>query len=471
MAKNLTQYWDTLDTYDRERSQLIQLRHFLTKKVIPFSGHYGRMFEKLRLDPNDIRSFDDWAEIPFTTKDDLLSAPKEFELIADKEVLSRQMEVVRRGFTKGRKRLDVELAEEFRPVMEINSLLYTNHDIENMRKAGGRILALGGSEPDFRHINTFPYGPFLAFWQAHYAGVEQDSFMISSGGAVVSDIAEHVDMTLRISPEVLIGSPTFIYHLLQLTLDRGGKLPRLKSIVTGGDKLPKGFRRKFLHLACELDAPNITVISTYGFAEAKMLFPECPVPVSAENGSGFHIYPDMAFVEVIDPDTGKPVGENEPGEIVMTPLDSRGTVVLRYRTGDLAEHGISHQKCEFCGRSVPRLRGRISRLNNNQQINNQSFDLNDLESILDDIDDLGAWQIEIRDRNDDPKQEDELLIHTSSNGSSDRNELKWQIEKRFSGVSEVKPDEVRFHSPAQIRKLQGIGSESRECRFVDNREK
>ena len=45
------------------------------------------------------------------------------------------------------------------------------------------------------------------------------------------------------------------------------------------------------------------MISTYGFTEAKMAWCECLFPVDAEP-SGYHLYPDLGIVEIVDPKTG-----------------------------------------------------------------------------------------------------------------------------------------------------------------------
>ena len=92
-------------------------------------------------------------------------------------------------------------------------------------------------------------------------------------------------------------------------------------------------RRKLRLLAAGLGAGPVDVIATYAFTEAKMAWVECPAPPGGEPG-GYHIGADLAIIEIIDPETGRTVGPMQPGEIVFSALDSRGTVVLRYRTGD-----------------------------------------------------------------------------------------------------------------------------------------
>ena len=56
----------------------------------------------------------------------------------------------------------------------------------------------------------------------------------------------------------------------------------------------------------------------------------------SEERDGFHIWTDLAFIEVLDEETMKPVGEGEPGVLVMTPLFSNnGAAFLRWNSGDI----------------------------------------------------------------------------------------------------------------------------------------
>ena len=489
MIRKLTARWDQLDACDREAAQLRQLRSFLSKKVLPFSKHYRNLFREIGASPGDLRSWVHWAEVPFTSKADLLprddgsSPARDFVLIPDEEKLRSQWEVILRGAVKGRKKVKLELGEEFRPVMMTSTtgrstepvpFLYTKHDIRNLFATGERIMLLGESKQDYRHLNMFPYAPHLAFWQTHYSGIGYGAFMVSTGGGKVMGTGGNVALAERVDPDVLIGMPTFIYHVLQVALEKGKRMGNLKTIVLGGEKVPNGMRRKLRAMVRELGGGSVSVISTYGFTEAKMAFPECTVPEDAERGSGFHVYPDLALIEVVDPETGEVLGENQKGEIVFSSLDSRGSVVLRYRTGDVIEHGLSSEKCEFCGRTLPRLRGKISRVSEVREVNlgkvkGTLVNFNELEHILDEFESIGSWQIELRKRNDDPFQCDELLVHVNCREEVDKDNLSRDIENRFVRVAEIKPNEIRFHSAGELRSLQGVGRELKEQRFVDNR--
>jgi phenylacetate-coenzyme A ligase PaaK-like adenylate-forming protein len=119
-----------------------------------------------------------------------------------------------------------------------------------------------------------------------------------------------------------------------------------------------------------------------------------------EAPSGYHLYPDMGIFEIIDPKTGVTVPDGESGELVFTPLDHRGSVVLRYRTGDIIEGGLVYESCPHCHRTLPRLVGKISR---NSEVRSMQIDklkgtlvdFNELEHVLDDA--PQHWCVAVRD--------------------------------------------------------------------------
>jgi hypothetical protein len=203
--------------------------------------------------------------------------------------------------------------------------------------------------------------------------------------------------------------------LLHQAAEEGVHCESLRRIVLGGEKVSDGLRHKLRDLALELGARNVDVLAIYGFTEAKLAWPECPSPHD-QPSSGYHLYPDLGIMEVIDPQTGESLPPGQPGELVFTPLGARGTVVLRYRTGDYIDGGLSYQPCPYCGRSLPRLLGNISRRSEVKQmdfdkIKGTLVDFNELEHLLDDAPHIGAWQVELRKINDDPLELDELILH------------------------------------------------------------
>ncbi|RYD37303.1 MAG: phenylacetate--CoA ligase family protein [Verrucomicrobiaceae bacterium] len=456
------------------------LRRFLRERVVPFTAHYGRMFRELGLDAADIRGTGDLVKLPFTSKKDL-GTPKDFVVIPDEKVLKHQWSTLKLAVTHGPGGAKEWLERELRPIFLTSTtgrsaapvpFLYSQHDIDRLTEGGVRLMTLCKSERAWRHINAFPFAPHLAFWQAHYASTGFGAFMVSSGGGKTMGTEGNVKLIDKIDPDAIIAMPTFLYHLLQEGAAKGSRWKNLKRLVLGGEKVPAGMRRKLKALCAEMGSPEVAIMSTYGFTEAKIAWTEC-MPPKGEVPSGFHTYPDMAFVEVIDPETGERVPDGRPGEIVVTPLDARGTVVLRYRTGDLIENGITYEPCPYCGRTCPRLLGKISRVSDIRELDigklkGTLVDFNRLENLLDDLDGLGAWQIELRKRNDDPLESDEVIVHAvPMNGTGDS--LKEEIGRRFREATEFTPNDVVIHGWEKMRKLQGVGKELKEKKVVDHR--
>jgi phenylacetate-coenzyme A ligase PaaK-like adenylate-forming protein len=384
----------------------------------------------------------------------------------------------------GRAAAREEIEKEFRPVLMTSTtgrssepvpFVFTKHDLANLDISGRRMMECGRSQRDFRHVNAFPFAPHLAFWQAHHAGLGFGTFMVSTGGGKAMGTEGNITIIDKIQPDVLIGMPTFIYHLMRQAVEMGKHWPNLKRITLGGEKVADGLRARLLDLARELGSHDTHVISTYGFTEAKMAFPECPSEMD-HGSTGFHLSPDLGIIELINPRTGEPVAEGQPGEIVFTPLDARGTVVLRYRTGDIAEGGLTWRKCPHCGRTCPRLIGPISRVSEVRELHLDKIkgtlvNFNILEHLLDDMKGVAAWQIELSKHQNDPLEVDELILHVTPETSVNADDLEHRLIRRFAEVTEIQPNEIHFHDLPEMRERLGIGRLIKEAKLLDKRPK
>jgi phenylacetate-CoA ligase len=68
--------------------------------------------------------------------------------------------------------------------------------------------------------------------------------------------------------------------------------------------------------------------------------------------NGLHLWEDYFIAEVTDPDTGLPVAEGKPGDLVVTTIHKEGIPLIRYKTRDIC--ALSYEKCE-CGRTHVRM--------------------------------------------------------------------------------------------------------------------
>jgi phenylacetate-CoA ligase len=108
-------------------------------------------------------------------------------------------------------------------------------------------------------------------------------------------------------------------------------------IVYGGDPISPAMREWMR------DALRVEVLGVYGALEAPHIGFEC------EHHRGYHLNVDLYPVRVIGSDGG-PVSKGEPGDVVVSNLVNRGTVLLNYHLGDRLS--LSDERCP-CGRSLP----------------------------------------------------------------------------------------------------------------------
>jgi phenylacetate-CoA ligase len=77
-----------------------------------------------------------------------------------------------------------------------------------------------------------------------------------------------------------------------------------------------------------------------------------------ESPGGLHVFEDHFLVEIVDPDTGDPMEEGEPGELVVTTLTKEAQPVIRYRTRDITRFIPGPCPCGRTTRRMARLEGR-----------------------------------------------------------------------------------------------------------------
>ena len=96
-------------------------------------------------------------------------------------------------------------------------------------------------------------------------------------------------------------------------------------------------------------------------------------------------------------------------------------------------------------------------------------DFNELEHVLDEVPQIGAWQVELRKVNDDPMELDELILHVQKINGADETRLEHELSERCFSHLELHPNRIFFHNAEEIRRLQGVGTVLKEQKLVDHR--
>jgi len=322
-----------------------RLHRYLTEVIAPFSPYYKRLFAEHKVDRVAFKTVGDLRRLPFTSKADLLATSeepekfREFIITPDISVLKHPSTRCCRGVAARRSAVERRFEREYRPIFLTATtgrssspvaFTYTDYDMCNLRTAGARLIQTFAATTEDAGVNMFR---MRRIWRSgrwcsrigvwHVAG----EFGRRQGDGHRRQHQCDREGQTRGAHRI----PTFVYHVIREAHARGRKWPQVCRIVLGGEKTPQGIRRKMVSLLQEMGAGEVRVCSTYGFTEARLAWGECPTPPG--EWSGYHLFTDLGVFEVVDPETGEVKGEGEPGELVYTPLDARGTVVLRYRTG------------------------------------------------------------------------------------------------------------------------------------------
>ncbi len=487
--------WDqrSREEYHRLQSRLLQT--FLRRQVVPFSSHYRRVFAEAGVDPRSIRSPEDLQRLPFTTKNEIAPSPDDpqrprgivlhptEELIRSHWPLTQQLSLKLRSLVRGKEAVRRHLALEYRPVSVFfttgrsalpTAFLLSRYDLDILEEVGRRIVQVTGIHAqEDKIISLFPYAPHLAFWQVYYVGVGGGAFTLNTGGGKVMGTDGILQSIRRICPSYLVGIPGYVYHLLREAQSKSMDLSFLKGLALGGDAVTPGYRRRVKELMESMGAEDPKVVSVFGFTESRKCWTEC----EGEADAGFHTYPDLEIIEVVDPETGKPVPDGQTGELVYTGLVGRGSCVVRYRTGDVLVGGVSWKECPYCGRTVLRMASQIERVSNvkNFQLSKVKGTLVNLhlfKDILGNDQRIEEWQLVIKKRNDDPFDVDELHLNLALSSRVDESktdEVRQSIQKHLFEVTEVNLNSIHVLPLDRVLDLLGMETQLKEKRVVDLR--
>lgn len=490
-------HWKDIAQLSKDDLQALQnrkLHHFITRHLYPFSPHYQQLFKTHKIDPQTIRTVDDLKRIPFTSKKDFIDPNNsrkftDFILAPDAQKIRQHwplpelLKLKAFALFKGPSALQEKLSEEYRPIFitfttgtteKPLSYLYSKYDINNLYLSGSRMLDLFVIKNTEYIVNLFPFAPHLAFWQVVYGGLSSCALVLSTGGGKSTGTQGNISAILKMKPSVLLGVPSYVYHVLRQAHEQGCTMPSVKKVVLGAARVSNAFKLKLEELLTSMGAKDVSVFGTYGFTEARCAWAECPS--NNTTSSGYHLYPDKEIFEIIDPKTGEVKKAGEDGEIVYTSIDSRGSSVIRFRTGDFVKGGITCEPCPHCRRTVPRLSSDITRISDVQdlhisKIKGSLVNFSNFSACLSEFKEIDEWQVELCKKDNDPFEVDELIIYLSCRGNVNHAALTDAVKQKLLNMTEVSPNQVVFIPMDDMLKRLELETANKEKRIVDKRPK
>ena len=269
-------------------------------------AHYRRAFDEAGAHPSDLKQLSDLRRFPFTTKKDLRENYP-FGMFA----VPREQVV----------RVHASSGTTGKPTV----VGYTRKDIDNWAALVARSLRAAGTRAgDLVHV-AYGYGLFTGGLGAHYGAERLGCTVIPMSGGQTE---KQVQLINDFRPDVIMVTPSYFCNIIE-EMQRQGIDPLQSSLRIGvfGAEPWTGQMRRDIETRAGIDAVDI-----YGLSEVMGpgVASEC-----VETKDGPVVWEDHFLAEIVDPLTGEPVAEGEPGELVFTSLTKEAMPVVRYRTRDL----------------------------------------------------------------------------------------------------------------------------------------
>jgi len=223
---------------------------------------------------------------------------------------------------------------------------YTAEDIDVWSTAMVRTFAACGLHRGDIIQNAYGYGLFTGGLGAHYGAEALGATVIPiSGGNTDRQIMVMRDFRVT----AICCTPSYFLHLVERAeeLDVSIRDLPLRVGVFGAEPWTEGMRA---HIE---ERSGIRAHDIYGLSE--IVGPGVAIACAAQEG--LHVFEDLFYPEIIDPDTLAVLPDGEEGELVLTTLAKRAMPLIRYRTRDIT--AIIPERCA-CGRNIRRIR-RITR--------------------------------------------------------------------------------------------------------------
>ena len=283
-----------------------------------------------------------------------------------------------------------------------------------------------GVRPSDTVFFAFSYGTFVGFWGAHYA-CEKIGSLVLPGGNMTTEARVRQIMDMKAT--VVCSTPTYALRMAQEAATMGVDLANgpVKRLILSGE--PAGSipaTKKLIEQqwgAKAADTAGMTELGTI------MMF-ECE-----HQPGGTHIIEPHYIEEVVDPESGEPVGYGEQGERVVTSFGRGFIPVIRYRTRDLVVK-VPADRCS-CGRTFDLYEGGIvGRVDDMKLVRGTNIYPRAIEAIVREYEQVDEFQIHLYTA-DGIRDEIEVLVEIPDpDADADRllGELSTSLSEAHEGL-------------------------------------
>ena len=446
--------WDRRTPDQQAKVRDAALRRQLRDGVAPFSPFWRERFTALRVPAADIKTAADLTRLPAVGERDVCPSGDPAE--AGRLVLQAseagfalhvpgpdfRKAMARRVTGKDAYRRQVEAA--VRPTtyhFAGRTMRYpiasTRNDLDLIARAGARAWSVLGLTQADVLVSAVPVEASLDHLFLTYAALGAGAPALFPGRERLADavaVATPTVVAVRPSDVAVLGT---------------ADLASVKTVLLVGtwDDAARD--------AAAAAVPGATVLGLWGPPEGRVLWAQCRE--SAGSPAGWHTYPDLDYVELVDPETGAPATSG--GEVTVTQLGFRGSALLRWRTGDTVDAPIATGACPACGRTVPRVPTAVRsgemtvRVRLRPGADEQVLDLRSVTAVLAGRNDLADWMVEVVPS---PRDHDNLFVYVAPTG--DETDAAVAVYRDVRAAAGVTPSQIVVLTAAELGARRGTGA-------------
>ncbi len=419
MTEQNRRYWnESIETLPREALEQLQLTRLRNHLVFAYenSPYYRDAFIQAGVNPYEFTSLADLRAYPFVDKKVERTRQLAKPLLGDMLAVPEQ-DVVYVSASSGSTGV---------PTLSP----FTAADFDNYQNIQARLFWAAGMRPHDRYVHALNFSLFVG--GPDVIGAQKLGALCFWAGTVPSDRLLQIMQDFQ--PTVTWTTPSYAWHLGETAKAKGidpvKDLAIRRIIVAGeaGGSIPA--TREAIEKLW-----NARLFDFYGISD---IYGACAGMCEARNG--LHLAEDDILLEVLDPQTGEPVEDGKPGEMVLTTLTKQARPMIRFRTGDIIT--ADRSPCS-CGRTHARITV-IGRLDDMFIISGVNVFPSDVEFVVRNIPGLsGEYRITLFEENHLTRFELEAERQKDGDPEQDQtliNQLQHALKIRLG----VKPAGIRL---------------------------
>jgi len=330
--------WKIRQDQNRNVSRMIAYAY----KHVPY---YRETMKRMNLDPSDFTCAEDIEKLPLLTKQDLQKDPEYY--VSEELPVDAYLQHLTGGST------GIKLVFYEDPA---SSFLRNAHSERARgivtgvigRRIGYRVTSIALREAAAIQVERFTRD---SSWVPRAVRMKRQAL------SILDPPEKNIELINRFRPDVIATYGSYVVMMFAYIEKTGACFHAPRVILYGADFLPAQTRNLIRHKY------GLSVLSRYQAIEAPRMGFEC------DHHKGIHLNLDLYPVRIVDAD-GRSLPEGEKGEVVVSNLVNRGTVVLNYMLDDVAS--IRPEKCT-CGRSLPLMDLRLGRKDDIVRLPNDSI--------------------------------------------------------------------------------------------------